>query len=269
MNRRGFTPIALATVVSVTGVLTALSLALATPPEVPMRASDNGVTRRVPPLRGFSLVELMVALAIFAILTALVLGGLSDLRKQGSRQAFASGLYTTMSLARSRATARQAAQVIVVWAAPNSFGSFGYYYLEDVTSPPALFSDSQLATILASLDPQNPGALAGSIKLKLIDSTMVSSSPFLASASGFGGNPLPFPWTNIVGAGGPTTVNGCSFCDASRNIGAVAFLPNSRAVFSDKNKSYGWVSVMEGNGASKRLTALAVSAGGFVQWVVQ
>ncbi|MDP3857778.1 MAG: GspH/FimT family pseudopilin [Stagnimonas sp.] len=59
-----------------------------------------------PPNRGFSLLELLVVLAISGILLAVGLPGLREMLVNGSRREAATGLYAALNRARSEAIAR-------------------------------------------------------------------------------------------------------------------------------------------------------------------
>src|SRR3981081_4049272 len=80
---------------------------------------------------GFTLIEMMTALAIVVVLVGMTLGALSQLRSQASRRAFTTDLAADLALARNRAIARQRTQVIVIDATAGANAVFGYFHLED------------------------------------------------------------------------------------------------------------------------------------------
>src|SRR3984893_16796899 len=66
---------------------------------------------------GFTLIEMMTALAIVVVLVGLTLGALSQLQSQASRRAFPTDPRADLPPARQRAHARPPTQEIVIGAA--------------------------------------------------------------------------------------------------------------------------------------------------------
>src|SRR3981189_3177008 len=181
-------------------------------------------------VRGFTLVEVMTALAIVVVLVGMTLGALSQLRSQASRRAFTTDLAADLALARNRAIARQRTQVIVIDAAAGTNTLFGYFHLEDTGN--RIYSTADRTALLVGLDPSTPSTAPSPYTVQALESSTQSSSPFYLSTTAWGGA-LPFPFAAVP----QDTSGGCSFC--TNGVGAVAFLPNGKAVFSDGNAAGG------------------------------
>jgi len=212
-------------------------------------------------VRGFTLVEVMTALAIVVVLVGMTLGALSQLRSQASRRAFTTDLAADLALARNRAIARQRTQVIVIDAAAGTNALFGYFHLEDTGN--RIYSSADLTALLVGLDPSTPTTAPSPYTVQALESATQSSSPFYLSTTAWGGA-LPFPFAAVP----QDTSAGCSFC--TNGVGALAFLPNGKAVFSDGNAAGGLIAVQGrgGTGASS-MSALLISTTSLVQTLVR
>jgi prepilin-type N-terminal cleavage/methylation domain-containing protein len=222
--------------------------------------------------RGFTLIEMMVVIAVFGILAAMTAVALTRLKTTMARRGMASDLYSQLSVARARARAKERAQIIVIDAIAGGNQTFGYFFFEDTTLPsPTLFSAAQLnALVTAMATPPGPPTVPAGYTLALLDSRTSTASPsvngFYMNADSWGGA-APFPWTNLMVSGKIDTTGGCSFCSAG--YGAVAFLPSGRAVFSDQNTLGGFI-VLAGDAAGPAtavMSAIGISPSGFVQQV--
>lgn len=228
----------------------------------------SGVSRIRP--SGFTIVETMVVVAIVTIIASMTVTGLVTAKNNATRRSFVSSLYGQLVSARARALSRQRPQIIVLIAPPNSHATYGYYYFEegDATTPPRVLSASSLSTLVSVLDPYQFTTSPVGYTLRLLDSSQMSTSPFYESSDAWNGAPLPFPWNRIPST--PTspiiTVGGCSFCSSGK--GAVAFLPDGQAVFSDpsSNAAGGLVVIsVTGSPSSTTLSAVGISPSGLSQ----
>jgi hypothetical protein len=210
----------------------------------------------------------MTALAIIAVLSGLVIGAFSQIKSSTGRKSMVTDLYSQLSVARQRARARERAQIIVISAAQNSKGFYGFYHFEDAgqtdgSVTPTLLSDAQLNALVTAMT--NPPTVPSGYVLTLLESRENVNNGFVMTADAWSGAP-PFPWT-ATGSPNVNTTGGCSFCVS--NYGAVAFLPSGRAVFSDQNVVGGFI-VIAGDTAGPQTTvksAIGIAPSGFIQQV--
>lgn len=205
-----------------------------------------------------------MTLAIIGIVASLVLFGMGGLRNIAQRRSLAADLYSATGLARARAVARQRTQIIVIAAKPASSSYYGFYLFEDNTQPrPSIFTAANLSAIVnAAFDPSAPPA-----NLRRVDDSLLRSNQFLLSKDAWRGKPLPFPWAGLAPApgGAVDTTGGCTFCTGG--MGAAAFLPNGKAIFSDGNTTGGLVVLTSagGNATVTPVLGVAISQSGFTQ----
>ena len=216
------------------------------------------------PLSGFTLLELMVTLAILSILGAMTFVALSSIKRTVSRRSMVTDLFSQMAVARTRAAVTERIQIVVIDAVKGTNGTYGYYYFEDAATPPTIFSGAQLGALLTAMN--SPPTVPAGYSLTLRDSRESSTNGYYTNADAWDG-PLPFPWTAL----GPTKLDlstkGCSFCSAG--YGAVGFLPTGRVVFSDGNVLGGFIVVQGDSGgtAASIRSGVGISPIGFVQQV--
>jgi prepilin-type N-terminal cleavage/methylation domain-containing protein len=213
--------------------------------------------------RGFSLIELVTALAIMGILAALTVGSFSSIQGIVGRRSMVTDLYSALSVARARARLTERAQIVVIDAAKGNNGTFGFYHFEDGTPTPTLFNASQLNTLMGLMtDPPNVPA---GYTLTLRDQRTSLYNGFYLNVDSWDG-PLPFPWSPL-GTVKLNSTAGCSFCTGG--YGAVGFMPSGRAVFSDNNALGGFIVISgdtTGAGTAVR-SGIGISPLGFIQQV--
>lgn len=216
--------------------------------------------------RGFTLVEILAAVAIFAVLAALTYGAMSRIKSNVGRRSMATDLYSEMLMARNRARAKERAQILVLDAAAGSNNTYGFYHFQDAATPPAILDAANLGNLVLAMT--DPPAVPAGYTLTLLESRASATNGFFMNADSWGGVP-PFPWAGLAVANRVSTSSGCSFC--SGGAGAVAFLPSGRAIFSDGNALGGMI-VVQGDAAGPQAgvrSAIGISPSGFVQLVEQ
>lgn len=226
------------------------------------------IRRRPDAPRGFTLVEMSAVIAIVAVLAALTINGMGALRESVRRRSQAADLYSALELARTRALSRQRTQVVYIDAAAGTNGVFGFFSFEDATTPPNLFTATQLATLVGTLDPSDVTTAPAPFTLRRLDDVTGTYNPFFLDADAWQGKPLPFPWGALAAVlNGPiSTAGGCTFCTAGN--GAVALLPNGKAIFSDANVIGGMVVLRQVTPNNvTRVTGVGIAASGFAQLV--
>jgi prepilin-type N-terminal cleavage/methylation domain-containing protein len=214
--------------------------------------------------RGFTVIEMMAALAIVSILAALTVGAFTKVKSSVARRSMAADLYSQLALARNRARTAERMQIIVIDAAAGSNNTFGYFYFEDAATPPTLFSSSQLGALVTAMTA--PPTVPAGYNLRLRDARTSSNNGYYLNADAWDG-PLPIPWTPIAPTALNTSTSGCSFC--SGGYGAIGFLPSGRVVFSDSTTLGGFI-VLSGDAAGPTTsvrTGMGISPLGFVQQV--
>ena len=184
--------------------------------------------------RGFTLVEMLVTLALVAILAGMSAMALNRMKTRGSFASATGDFLATLRTARAEAFARGNATVVVVDPSAGRWWS-----VEDVNGD---FS-------LASFNPAAPAPAPD----RLIYSGQLPAGTSFGPQSGWG-SALPPPWSgiptgyvNIVladgGSGGFADISAdggssapnykyCSFCDTSSGRGAIVFLPSGGATFN-------------------------------------
>lgn len=229
-----------------------------------MRAIPPSNRRGPGSRRGFTLIETMTALAIFAILVALTVGAFGKMKSIVGRRSMAADLFSQLAMARNRARTAERMQILVIDAVAGANNYFGYYYFEDAATTPTLLSSSQLNSLVTAMN--NPPTVPAGYNLRLRDARESATNGYYMNADAWDG-PLPFPWTPIAPIKLDTSATGCSFCSGGR--GAVGFLPSGRVVFSDNNALGGFL-VISGDAvgpATNVRTGIGISPLGFVQQV--
>ncbi|MFL5355160.1 Tfp pilus assembly protein FimT/FimU [Archangium sp.] len=186
--------------------------------------------------RGFTLLEVMIVVAILGVLTALSVVTYDAVGNRGALQNAAFDLQSTMSVARTRAMSRGYPVWVVFFSSANRKGQTGgdgaFMVVEDrssrfVRNPVTLYSLELKPTATSSRD-----ELTGQV----VESGEVSSVYFLDDYNKkvrFGA--LKPGRVGLFGA--PFTalaVQTCSFCSAAGSLqGAIAFSPDGGARFYD------------------------------------
>lgn len=235
-----------------------------------LAARSGSAPSRLRPRRGFTLLEMMTVVAIIGILGALSAMGIQAFVASGSLKYAVSSLQGNLSSARERAQVTTRTQIVVVSANNTSPRRYGFYVYEDARTPPNIFSVADLTAVLANLTPPTinvTGLAAAGYSLRAVNSDQLQKSPFLMASNAWAGATLPYPWDALGVSNVLATTNGCTFCDATTKVGAVAFLANGRAIFSN-GATAGMVVLTGGTGSAPgQVTGVGVNRLGFVQAV--
>ncbi len=225
---------------------------------------------RIP--RAFSLIEVSVVLAIVGIMSAIAVWSFTALKGKLSQGNFASDLVSATHQARLRAMSKQRNVALVILSGTGAASNDGYYELDDLSSAQNLSTPANLASVAGVFNPSVSGfSLPAAYSVRLIGSGLAKNTAFYTGTNAWGtatSFPFPFAATSTNTSGGA-----CSFCTA--NTGAVAFLPNGRAVFSAASgtpTSGAIVLDQTGQGASGVVAyrkALLISQSGMIESVKQ
>jgi prepilin-type N-terminal cleavage/methylation domain-containing protein len=168
--------------------------------------------------RGFTLIEMGVAMAILGIMAGLSIAALSGLKKRGNFVSATGDLIEGLRLARAEAFSRQAPCVFVVDTVGNRWWS-----IIDVANT------FTLGTFAPATPAPSPAILLGSGTLP----TGVIFGPS-GSPGGYGADYLPSPYGGVPGdtaTSAPATYPYCTFCLAS-GFGSITFYGAGSALFS-------------------------------------
>jgi prepilin-type N-terminal cleavage/methylation domain-containing protein len=165
--------------------------------------------------RGFTLLEVLTALAIVGIMAGLSISSLSGLKKRGTFVSGAGDLIEGLRLTRAEAFGRQSPCVFVIDTVNNRWWS-----IADVDNNFAIGSFN------ASTPNPSPDVLLASGTLP----TGVTFGP----STGYGAS-LPAPYAGV------TANSACSFCVTAggNTFGSITFYGAGSAVFSANNTSIG------------------------------
>lgn len=173
--------------------------------------------------RGFTLLELMTALGVIAVMVGISVLALGGVKKRGSFASASGELVVNLRRARAEAYGQGTATVFIVDTVGNRWWS-----LEDINGT---FNP---VTSLATFNPATP-APAG---FRLLNSdTFPTGVTFAGATAGYGGA-LPAPYAGVPAWSGYSPAPPfayCTFCLASgtnAGFGAVRFEASGGAVFS-------------------------------------
>jgi prepilin-type N-terminal cleavage/methylation domain-containing protein len=185
---------------------------------------------------GFTLLEVMIVVAIIGVLTALSVVTFDAVGKRGALQNAAFDLQSTMSVARTRAMSRGYPVWVVFFSSANRKGQTGgagaFMVVEDRASR---FVKSPAALYALELVP-NATSIRDELTGKVVESGEVSSVYFLDDYSKkvrFGA--LKPGRVGLFGAPfSGLAVQTCSFCSSAGTLrGAIGFYPDGGARFYD------------------------------------
>lgn len=193
------------------------------------------------PARGFSLIELMVVVAIVSVLSGLAVSSYSGIAERNAPQNAAYELSSVFSRARARAAERSANVWVILWPAIGRDGNDG-------PGAWALYEDYDGSFNLANVD--KPSALTETGDNKILDRTFLEDFPKKNVKFGVPGTNTAarrdLKVSSKIAADdgakdallddGPLA-DGCSFCDGSgaTTRGAVVFTPEGEARFYNSN----------------------------------
>jgi len=187
------------------------------------------------PMRGFTMIEMLTAVAIIGILAGLSAIALTRLKSRGNFASATGDFVTGLRTARAEAFARGDNTVVIVdiangqwWAIEDVIGNFSLGSFSSSTPAPSN-PDGGAPDRLISQGTLPPGVSFG----PTAGWGSALSPPLSGIPTGFLN--LPDGGTaNITADGGSAAPNFpyCSFCDTSSNLGAITFLASGGAQFS-------------------------------------
>jgi prepilin-type N-terminal cleavage/methylation domain-containing protein len=161
--------------------------------------------------RGVTVLELMVAVSIVAVMTAMSLGAYDQITARADFSSVLANLVTNVRLTRSEAAGRGVATAFVVDTQNNRWWGV----------------EAPTGWSLAAFDPKSPGTLIASDTFPT-----GSGKTVFGPATGYGSAlPAPFGTVPVVSSQSPTFPY-CSFCDRMTGMGAIVFQPNGTTSFS-------------------------------------
>lgn len=182
-----------------------------------------------PRVRGFTLLEVMIVVAIVGLLASLSIWGFQNLKASISQRNFAGDLAAALTSGKMRALAKQRTVVFVFdHAAPTAPT---YYQLDDLSPDQSMASALNLVMVAAafSRSATNYGLDPAVFRARMVGDGSGKGVPVIALPQAWGGAPFPFPFQ----ATSVDTQEGCTFCTGGR--GALAFLPDGQVLFSSLN----------------------------------
>lgn len=171
--------------------------------------------------RGFTLLEMMTAMAIIAIMASLSIAALSGLKSRGTFVSATGDLIGGVRLARAEAFSRQAPCVFVIdtvnkrwWSIANVGNNFSLGTFNPANPTPApdlLLASGTLPTTVTFGPGGSPGGFGGPLP-----------QPYAAVPSSSSSNPAPaFPYCSFCNLAGPNT-----------GFGSITFYGAGSAAFS-------------------------------------
>jgi prepilin-type N-terminal cleavage/methylation domain-containing protein len=178
--------------------------------------------------RGFTLIEMVVAMAIVGIMAGLSIAALSGLKKRGNFVSATGDLLEGLRLTRAEAFSRQAPCVFIIDTVGNRWWS-----IIDIAN----------AFNLTTFAPATP---APAPAVLLASGTLPTGVIFGPSGTpgGYGATYLPAPYGGIPGntSTSPTPYGYCTFCLSSgtnAGFGSISFYGAGSAVFSANSSAFG------------------------------
>ena len=175
------------------------------------RRTDHAVhRRRVRAPRGVTVLELMVAVSIFAVMASMSLAAYEQITSRANFSSVLANLVTSVRLTRSEAAGRGVATAFIIDTRNNRWWGI----------------EAPTGWNLAAFDPDNPGTL-------IVSDTFPTGSgkTVFGPSDGYAAVlPAPFGTVPVVTSQNPTYPY-CSFCDRTTGMGAIVFQPNGAASF--------------------------------------
>lgn len=182
--------------------------------------------------RGFTLLEVMVVVALIGIIASLAFNSMEELRARTAPRTAAAEFTTAISQARNRALSRGSDVWVIVYPAHESRGAWFIY--EDVTTNFGTSTASSTVRQYLNFTPTNRFPMTGE-QNRLIDSGLFSS---------YARQNVQFSNTSTVAWGNPFTAlasespQNCTFCSSGPGgvaRGAIVFTGDGSALFFNGN----------------------------------
>jgi prepilin-type N-terminal cleavage/methylation domain-containing protein len=160
--------------------------------------------------RGVTVLELMVAVSIFAVMAAMSMSAYQQLTARADFSSVLANLVTSVRLTRSEAAGRGVATAFIVDTRNNRWWGV----------------EAPAGWTLGAFDPTNPGVL-------IVNDTFPTGSGKTVFGPTAGYNSVlaaPFATVPVVASQNPA-LPFCSFCDPGTGMGAIIFQPNGAASF--------------------------------------
>jgi prepilin-type N-terminal cleavage/methylation domain-containing protein len=212
-----------------------------------LRQLISAMTRR--DAAGFTLIEMATAMIIIAILAALGLGALSNLKRRGNFAAGTGDLIVGLRKTRAWSFGRGTTTVFVIDTVGNRF-----WGIEDVNG----------AFNITTFNPATPAPAGFNL---LVSGTLPNGVTFTGATNGYGAA-LPAPYSGIPSYSGSSPAPNfayCSFCrTGTPNIGfgSISFDPSGGARFNagpvDIGQSFSVIGQSQGSTGAQTVMTYAV-----------